>query len=64
MNSDVQIEPQRPSLMRRLLALVVLLAVAAIAIKIIIGLVMAVVWIVVGAALVVAVLWAVKTLVW
>jgi hypothetical protein len=62
--TEFQVEQQRPSLLRRLLALVVLLVAAAIALKVIIGFVMAIFWIVVGAVVLVAVLWALKTLVW
>lgn len=62
--SEVEIESQRPSLLRRLLAFVVLLAAAALALKVIIGFVMAIFWVVVGIVVLGAVLWAVKTLVW
>ncbi|HET8980732.1 MAG TPA: hypothetical protein VFN87_21445 [Solirubrobacteraceae bacterium] len=54
----------RPPILRRALAGVVLIAVAALAIHLIIGMVMAVFWTVVVIAAVVAVLWALKTLVW
>ena len=62
--SQVELEHQRPSLLRRLFALVVLLVAAAIALKVIIGFVMAIFWVVVGVVVVAAVLWALKTLVW
>ena len=51
-------------LLRRALALLVLIVAVAIWIHIVIGLVMTVVWIVVGLAVVAGVLWALKTLVW
>jgi hypothetical protein len=54
--------PVRPSLLRRALALLVLIAAAAIAIHIVIGLVMTIFWIAVGAAVIVAILWALNTL--
>ena len=59
----MNIESERPSLLRRLLAFVILIAVAALALKVIIGFVMTIFWIVVAVVAVGAVLWAVKTLV-
>lgn len=64
MRNEARIEPDRPSLLRRALALLVLIVAVALAVKVIVGMVMAVFWIVVGAAVLVAVLWALKTLVW
>jgi uncharacterized membrane protein len=64
MRNEYQIEPERPSVLRRVLALVVLLAVAALAIHLVIGLVMAVFWFAVVVAAALAVVWALKTLVW
>jgi len=63
---DSQIEPSRsrPPVLRKAAAGVVLIVVAALAIKIAIGFVMAIFWTVVVIAAVLAVLWAVKTLVW
>ncbi len=63
-NAEMNIETERPSLLRRLVALVILVAAAALALKVIIGFVMAIFWIVVAVVVVGAVLWAVKTLVW
>lgn len=42
----------------------ILVAAAALALKLVIGFVVAVFWVIVGLAVVVAVLWALKTLVW
>ena len=64
MRSDLQVQPPRPSLLRRALALVVLIAVAALAFHVVIGLVLGVVWFALGLAAVVAVLWALKVLFW
>ena len=63
---DSQIEPSRsrPPVLRKAAAGLVLIVVAALAIKIAIGFVMAIFWTVVVIAAVLAVLWAVKTLVW
>jgi hypothetical protein len=56
--------PQRPSILRRVLAVLVLVAAAALAIHLVIGLVMAVFWVAVVLVVAVAVLWALKTVVW
>lgn len=52
----------KPSLVKRAIALLILVAVVVLAAKLLIGFVMAVFWIIVGVAAVVAVLWALKTL--
>jgi hypothetical protein len=62
MSTGFEVEPRRPSLLRRAVAAMVLVAVAALAIHLVIGLVMAVFWFAVVVAAVFAVLWAVKTL--
>jgi hypothetical protein len=61
-----QIETRRSHtpVLRRMTAGLVLLAVAALAIHLIVGLVMAVFWVAVVLVAVAAVLWALKTLVW
>jgi hypothetical protein len=63
---DSQIEPSRSRtpVVRKAAAGLVLIVVAALAIKILIGFVTAIFWAVVVIAAVLAVLWAVKTLVW
>lgn len=55
-------KPEKPSLVKRALALVVLAVVVVIAAKILISLIAGLFWIVVGVAAVVAVLWALNTL--
>jgi len=52
----------KPSLLRRGLALLILVAAVALALKIVIGFVIAIFWIIVAVAAVIAVLWALKTL--
>jgi hypothetical protein len=64
MHSEVPVESHRPSLIRRALAVVVIIAVAALAVHLVVGLVMAVFWFAVVATAVLGVLWALKTLVW
>ena len=53
---------QKPSLLKRGLALLIIVAVVALLAKIVIGFVIAIFWIIVAVAAVVAVLWALKTL--
>jgi hypothetical protein len=62
MQTEIEGHRARPPVLKRALAGLVLIAVAALAIHLVIGLVMAVFWVVVVAAAVVAVLWALKTL--
>jgi hypothetical protein len=64
MQTELEATHSRPPVLRRAAAGLVLIIVAALAIKIVIGFVMAIFWTVVVVAAVVAVLWAVKTLVW
>ncbi|HYB27432.1 MAG TPA: hypothetical protein VEF89_12505 [Solirubrobacteraceae bacterium] len=65
MQSEVETHRSRtPAVARKAAAGLVLLVVAALALKIIIGFVTAIFWTVVVIAAVLAVLWAVKTLVW
>ena len=64
---QTQVEAHRsrtPSVVRKAAASLVLIVVAALAIKLVIGFVMAIFWTVVVIAAVLAVIWAVKTLVW
>jgi hypothetical protein len=56
--------PARPPFLRRVLAVLILVAAAVIIIKVALGIVMTFVWIAVGLAIAVAVLWALKTIVW
>jgi len=55
-------KPEKPSLVKRALALLILVAVVVLLAKILIGFVMAIFWIVVAVAAAIAVLWALKTL--
>jgi hypothetical protein len=65
MRSDLEAtQPSRPPVLRRAFAGLVLIVVAALAVKVVIGLVMSVFWIVIGLAAVIAVLWALKTIAW
>jgi hypothetical protein len=64
MPRDLEVQRARPPVLRRAVAGLVLVAVAALAVKLAIGMIMAVFWVVVAVAAVVAVLWALKTLVW
>ena len=64
MDSQLEASRTRTPVVRKAAAGLVLIVVAALAIKIVIGFVMAIFWTVVVIAAVLAVLWAVKTLVW
>jgi hypothetical protein len=64
MDTQLQDRAAKPPILRRALAGLVLIVVAAIAVKIAIGMVMAVFWTIVAVAAVLAVLWALKTLIW
>ncbi|MBV9818574.1 MAG: hypothetical protein JOZ07_09525 [Solirubrobacterales bacterium] len=60
MRGELETQPQRTPILRRGVAGLVLIAVAALAIHFVIGLIMTVFWLVVAAAAVVAVLWAIN----
>lgn len=64
MRGEIEAPHSRPPILRRAVAGLVLIAVAALVIHAIVGLVMAVFWTVVVVAAVLAVLWALKTIVW
>jgi hypothetical protein len=64
MRTELRVEPERPSLLRRALALLVLVIAAALAFHVVTGVIMAVVWLVIAVAVVVAVGWALKTIFW
>jgi hypothetical protein len=64
MAKDLEASRSRPPILRKAAAGLVLVAVAALAIHIIVGLVTAVFWVAVVIAAAVAVLWALKTIVW
>ena len=60
----MEVHPSRPPVLRRALAGLVVILVAALVVKVLIGFVMAIFWTIVAVAAVVAVLWALKTLIW
>jgi hypothetical protein len=64
MRTDVEAQPHHTPVLRRAVAGVVLVVVAALAIKLAIGFVTAIFWTIVAVAAVVAVLWALKTILW
>jgi hypothetical protein len=64
MQTNIETHRGRPPIVRKAAAGLVLVIVAALAVKIAIGFVMAIFWTVVVIAAVLAVLWAVKTIVW
>jgi hypothetical protein len=64
MNTQVEAPRSRTPVVRKAFAGIVLVAVAALLLKIVIGFVVAIFWTVLVVAAVLAVVWAVKTLVW
>ena len=64
MSREIEASRSRSPVLRRATAGLILVAVAALAIHLIVGLVMAVFWVAVVLVAAVAVLWALKTLVW
>jgi hypothetical protein len=64
MQNQLEAQPSRPPILRRVLAGLVLIVAVALVVKLLIGFVMAIFWTVVAVALVVAILWALKTLLW
>jgi hypothetical protein len=62
MNQDLEATRSRPPIVRRAVAGLILIAVAALAVHFVIGLIMAVFWIVVAIAAVAAVIWAVRNI--
>jgi hypothetical protein len=64
MQTEIEPTRARTPVVRKAAAGLVLIVVAALAIKLVIGFVMAIFWTVVVVAAVLAVIWAVKTLVW
>jgi hypothetical protein len=63
--TEVQAAPRHHvPVLRKALAGVVLIAAAALALKLVIGFVIAIFWVVVAVVLAAAVLWALKTLLW
>ncbi|MBV8430213.1 MAG: hypothetical protein JO244_03565 [Solirubrobacterales bacterium] len=64
MKTELEAQPHHTPVIRKALAGVVLILVAALAVKLVVGFVMAIFWTIVVVAAVVAVLWALKTLIW
>ena len=64
MRTELEARPSHTPVLRRALAGVVLIVVAALVVKLVIGFVMAIFWTIVIVAAVLAVLWALKTLIW
>ena len=62
MRNELEATRSRPPILRRAVAGLVLIAVAALAIHLVIGLIMTVFWIAVIAAAIIAVLWALNTI--
>jgi hypothetical protein len=64
MRNEVAAQPVRHPVVRKVFAGLVLVAAAALILKLVIGFVIAIFWTVVVVAAVLAVLWAVKTIIW
>lgn len=64
MRTEVEVQPHHTPILRRVFAGLVLVVVAALIVKLVIGFVMAIFWTIVAVAAVLAVLWALKTLIW
>ena len=64
MNRQLEPTRSRPPILKKAVAGLVLVAIAALVIHLVIGLVVAVFWVVVVVAVIAAVLWALKTIVW
>ena len=64
MSNEVAARPSRHPVIRKAFAGVVLIVVAALVLKIVIGFVIAIFWTVVAVAAVIAVIWALKTILW
>jgi len=64
MRSDLEESRSRPPILKKMTAGLVLVAAAALAIWIAIGVIKTIFFIVAGLAIVVAILWALKTIVW
>ncbi|HTX32655.1 MAG TPA: hypothetical protein VMD09_14830 [Solirubrobacteraceae bacterium] len=63
-HSTVEARRSHTPVLRKAVAGVVLILVAALAVKLVVGFVMAIFWTIVVVAAVLAVLWALKTLIW
>lgn len=64
MQTKVEARPARPPVARRVVSGLVLIAAAALAIHLVIGLVMTIFWVALALAAAVAVVWALKSFIW
>jgi hypothetical protein len=64
MRTEVEARPHHTPVLRRAFAGLVLIVVAALVVKLVIGFVIAIFWTIVAVAAVLAVLWALKTIFW
>jgi hypothetical protein len=64
MASDIERSRSRPPVLKKAVAGIVLVVVAALVLKAVIGFVIAIFWVAVVVAIIAAVLWALKTIVW
>jgi hypothetical protein len=64
MRNELEARPERTPVLKKAVAGLVLVAAAALAIHLVVGVIMTVFWIAVGLAVAVAVFWALKTIIW
>lgn len=64
MQTELETRRARPPILRKVAGGLILIAAAALAIHIVVGLVVTIFWIAVALAVAVAVLWALKTIIW
>jgi hypothetical protein len=64
MRTQVEARPHHTPILRKAFAGLVLIVVAALVVKLVIGFVIAIFWTIVAVAAVVAILWALKTIFW
>jgi flagellar biosynthesis protein FliQ len=64
MRTQVEARPHHTPILRKAFAGLVLIVVAALVVKLVVGFVIAIFWTVVAVAAVVAILWALKTIFW
>jgi hypothetical protein len=64
METDLETRPARPPVLKRAAAGLILVAAAALAIHLVIGVIMTVFWIAVALVVAIGVIWALKTIVW
>lgn len=64
MRTELEARPSRTPVLRKVGAGLILVVIAALALKLAIGFILGIFWVIIAVAAVVAVLWALKTLVW